>query len=136
MLRPPWTNYLGINKAEDEEVGKLLGASFSLSLTSGDIDSFLYDKISKKLDYWSTQKINPTGRAVVVNSMLLSTMLFFLSIWGGARTKGLKKPRVWSCTILQRELCKELEYVLVGYNAVNQEKNEDQPRKCHDLPDG
>lgn len=90
IFRPDWTNYLGVTWAEDEEVSKLLGAPFELSLTSGDVDKFLYDKISKKLLHWSTQKINPTGRVVVANTVLISAMFFFLSIWGGT-VNGVKK---------------------------------------------
>lgn len=90
LFRPPWTNLLGIKWADEEEVSKLLGAPFGLSLATEDVDKFLYDKIVTKLNYWGTQKINPTDRAEVVNSVLLSTLFFFLSIWGGSG-EGLKK---------------------------------------------
>lgn len=36
--------------------------------------------------------MNPTGRAIVANSVLLSTTFFFLSIWGGTN-KGVKKVK-------------------------------------------
>lgn len=51
LFRPTWTNHLGITWAEDDNVGKLLGAPFRLSLSTTDVDNFLYDKIAKKLDY-------------------------------------------------------------------------------------
>lgn len=89
LFRPAWTSHLGITWADDDEVGKLLGAPFGLS---GDVDTFLYEKIAKKLNHWSTKKINPTRRAVVVNSVLLSAMFFFISIWGGT-AKGVKKVK-------------------------------------------
>ena len=88
--RPSWTDMLGITWADEEGVSKLLGAPFGLSLTSKDVDSFLIDKLTKKLVHWSTTRINPTGRSVVANSVLLSSTFFFLSIWGGTK-KGVKK---------------------------------------------
>ena len=81
---------LGITWADKEGVSKLLGAPFSLSLATKDVDSFLFDKLTKKLIQWSTTKLNPTGRNVVANSVLLSSTFFFLSIWGGSR-KGVKR---------------------------------------------
>lgn len=71
-------------------MSKLLGAPFGLSLSTHDVDTFLYDKMEKKLNHWSSQKINPTGRAVIVNSVPLSTLFFFFSIWGG-KSGGIKK---------------------------------------------
>lgn len=41
MLRHEWTEYLGIVWADDDEVGKLLGAPFGLSLTTNDIKHIL-----------------------------------------------------------------------------------------------
>ena len=76
---PPWTNMLGISWA-DEGVSKLLGAPFGLALTTKDVDTFLLDKLTKKLIHWNTTKINPTRRSVVANSVLLSSTFFFLSI--------------------------------------------------------
>ena len=88
--RPPWTDMLGITWADEEGVSKLLGAPFGLSLATKDVDSFLLDKLLKKLVHWSTTKLNPTGRSIVANSVLLSSTFFFLFIWGGSR-KGVKK---------------------------------------------
>ena len=90
--RPPWTDMLGISQADEEGVSKLLGAPFGLSLTTKDVDVFLFDKLSKKLIHWSTTKINPIGRSIVANSVLLSSTFFFLSIWGGSK-KGVKKVK-------------------------------------------
>ena len=91
--RPPWTDMLSITWADEEGVSKLLGAPFGLSLATKDVDSFLLDKLSKKLVHWSTTKLNPTGESIVANSVLLSSTFFFLSIWGGSE-KGVKKNQV------------------------------------------
>lgn len=57
------------------------------------IDQFLIHKISKKLDYWSTMKLSLAGRGVIVNQVLLSTLWFFIGVWGGYG-KALRK--FWS----------------------------------------
>ena len=90
VARPPWTDMLGIISVDEEGVSKLLGAPFGLSLATKDVDSFLLDKLSKKLVHYNTTKLNPTGRSIVANSVLLSSTFFFLSIWGRSR-KGVKK---------------------------------------------
>ena len=81
---------LGITWVDEEGVNKLLGASFGLSLSTKDVDSFLFDKLTKKHIHWSTTKLNPRGHSVVANSVLLSSTFFFLFVWGGYR-KGVKK---------------------------------------------
>ena len=68
--------------ARGNEVSKLLGTPFGMSLSSGDVDKFLLDRVSKKLEYWCKLKHNVMGRAVIVNSVLLSSTIFFVSIWG------------------------------------------------------
>ena len=84
---------LGITWANEEGVSKLLDAPFDLSLATKDVGSFLFDKLSKKLVHWSATKINPTGRSIVANNVLLSSTFFFLSIWGGSK-KGVKKSNL------------------------------------------
>ena len=86
--RLEWRDHLGIAWADNDNVSKLLGAPFGLSLSLANVDDFLYEKLAKKLTYWSSTKINPTGRGVVANIVLLSTMFLFLSIWGGTK-KGI-----------------------------------------------
>jgi hypothetical protein len=49
--RPWWTEALGINWAANEDVSKLLGTAFGLSISSGNVDSFLLDRINKALGY-------------------------------------------------------------------------------------
>ena len=56
VVRPPWTNMLGITWTDEEGVSKLLGAPFGLSLATKDVDSFLFDKLTKKLVHWRTMK--------------------------------------------------------------------------------
>jgi hypothetical protein len=89
-FRPQWTDLLGITWAEEDDVSKLLGAPFGLSLTAGEVDDFLYERIRKKLTHWSVTQLNPTGRAVIVNSVLLGACFYFFSIWGGTK-KGIAR---------------------------------------------
>ena len=60
-----------------------MGTPFELNLNTLDIDQFLYQKISKKLDYWSNMKLALAGRVVICNQMLLSRLWFFFTVWGG-----------------------------------------------------
>jgi hypothetical protein len=48
-----------------------------------DVDSFLLAKIDKKLDYWTTIRLNSAKRAMIANNVLISSLLYFLGIWGG-----------------------------------------------------
>ena len=56
-----------------------------------------------KLKFWSAQHLSLASRVVIVNSVLLSTLWFFVSIWGGSLTV-LRKIRstlanyLWSGT--------------------------------------
>jgi hypothetical protein len=83
---------LGVIWADPHSVSKLLGTPFGLSLLSADVNTFLFDRISKKLSYWVTVHINPIGRGVIVNSVLNSSTFFFLSVWGG-NSRGVKKVK-------------------------------------------
>lgn len=49
--RPPWTNQLNIKWAAAGNIRKLLGSVFGLSLSSGDVDEFLIERIQKKLNF-------------------------------------------------------------------------------------
>ena len=66
--------------ARSEEVSKLLGTPFGMSLASSNVDKFLLDMINKKLGFWCKLKHNAMGRAIIVNSVLLSSTIFFVSI--------------------------------------------------------
>jgi hypothetical protein len=88
--RPWWTDALSITWADNNEVSKLLGTTFGLSINSKDADSFLLEMINKALGYWCSTKINSTGRGTVVNGVFLSSTYFFTPIWGGTQ-KGVTK---------------------------------------------
>lgn len=64
-----------------------------------DIDEFLITKVTRKLRYWSSTHLSLAARAVVVNSVLLSTLWYFLSIWGGSKDI-LSKIRSKLCNYL------------------------------------
>jgi hypothetical protein len=49
------------------------------------VDEFLLNHIDKSFKHWTTTKINYMGRGMVVNNILLSSLLYFLSIWGGTQ---------------------------------------------------
>ena len=51
VIHPGWTDLLGVVWARGDEVSKLLGTPFGMSITSGDVDKFLLDRVTKKLDY-------------------------------------------------------------------------------------
>jgi hypothetical protein len=85
--RPAWTQAFQWQWADNHDISKLLGAPFGMELTTEDADTFLMNKIDKKLDYWTTVRLNSAGRVVISNSVLISTMLYFLGIWGGVRRR-------------------------------------------------
>lgn len=64
-----------------------------MQLTTKDVDTFIHERVDKRLTYWSNTKINSTGRGIVVNHILLSSTYYFASIWGGTK-KGLYKIRM------------------------------------------
>ena len=68
--------------AKEGDLSKLLGTLFGLNLNTPDIDQFLYAKIFKKLDYWSTMKLSLAGIVVICNHVFLSTLLFFNMVGG------------------------------------------------------
>lgn len=80
-------------------LSKLLGTHFGLNLKTCDVDEFLINKTSKKLDYWSTLKLSLAGKVVIIIQVLLSTLWFFISIWCGTN-KTLGKI----CSILRNYL--------------------------------
>lgn len=47
ICRPTWIDHLGIRWAEEEKVGKLLGAPFGLALSTRNVGTFLQEKINK-----------------------------------------------------------------------------------------
>ena len=87
--------------AEEGDLSKLLGTSFGLNLNTKDVDQFPYNKMTKKLEYWSNMKLSLAGRIVICNQVLLSTFWFFITVWGSLKKK-LRKIRgairnyIWS----------------------------------------
>jgi hypothetical protein len=63
----------------------LLGIPFGINLHTQDVDDFLYTKIQKKLEYWASVHLSLSGRAVIANSVLLSTLYYFITIWGSSK---------------------------------------------------
>ena len=72
---------------EEDNVSKLLGAIFGLSLSTANVDNFLHAPLVKKLTHWSSTRINPTGREMVPNNVILSSLFFYLFIWGGTKKR-------------------------------------------------
>jgi hypothetical protein len=58
----------------------LLRSPFGLTLSSSDVNQFLADKVDKKLLYWTSQRLNAAGREVIANSVLISSMLYFVAL--------------------------------------------------------
>ena len=72
--KPVWLQGYDWQWAEEGDLSKLLGTPFGLKLNTPDIDQFLYNKISKILDYWSCRKLSLAGIIVICNQVLLSTL--------------------------------------------------------------
>ena len=78
--------------AEEGNLSKLLGTPFGLILDIKDIDQFFYNKIAKKLVYYGSMKLSLAGKIVICNQVLLSTLWFFITVWG-VSNKVLRKIR-------------------------------------------
>jgi hypothetical protein len=81
---PTWLQVFGCQVAVENHLSKLLGTPFGISLATQDIDGFLHQKILKKFTYWRKQFLSLPGRRVIINSILLSTLWFFIQIWTGS----------------------------------------------------
>jgi hypothetical protein len=103
LIPPRWLQSFGCQIAQTQDLSKLLGTPFGISLETNDVDAFLQQKITKKLNYWNSQFLSLTARRVIVNSILLSTLWFFIHIWAGSNSI-IKKIRaslrdyLWSGT--------------------------------------
>lgn len=73
---------------EGSKVSKLLGAPFGMDITTEDTNGFLMAKIEKRLMYWITMRLNSARQEVITNNVLVSSLLYILAIWGGARLMG------------------------------------------------
>jgi hypothetical protein len=81
---PPWLAIFDFPWAIEHSLSKLLGTPFGLNLVIEDVDNFLLGKITKKIDYWVNVHLSLAAKAIIVNSILLSTLWYFISIWRGS----------------------------------------------------
>jgi hypothetical protein len=58
--------------------------ALELTLEVKDVDGFLIDRIQKKIKIWSTIHLPIAGRATIVNSVLSSSLCYFIAIWGSS----------------------------------------------------
>jgi hypothetical protein len=80
-LDPPlWLGIFGYQVAVDRHLTKLPKTPFGISLEVADIDEFLFQKIKKKLRYWTTLFLSLPARAIVANSIPLLTLWYFIHI--------------------------------------------------------
>ena len=65
--RPPlhWLDTFGCQVAGDRHLSKLLGMPFGIAQDVADVDEFLYQKIEKKLQYWSTLYVSLPTRTTL-----------------------------------------------------------------------
>lgn len=100
--KPGWIDLLGVTWENKDNISRLPGTMFGLNLQSTDVDTFQQKCVNKRLHYWSTAKLNNAGRAVIMNSVLLSCIIVFVLNWEGIQ-KGIKKIKAtlknyhWSC---------------------------------------
>ena len=84
--KPDWLLGYNWKWAEEDELSKLLGTPFGLNLNTRNVDQFLYNKIAKKLEYWSGMRLSLAGRIVICNQVLLSTLwIFYHGLGGGVK---------------------------------------------------
>jgi len=121
VAQPPWTNLFQMIWVTEGKVSKLLGTPFGMGISSLSGDEFLIERVLQKLQHWCTMQINSTRRSVIVNYVLLASILFFASIWGGTLV-GIKKVTfvtmnfIWSGSMHKArtkvswlQCCQELE---------------------------
>ena len=99
--KPEWLAGYNWRWAEEGDLSKLLGTPFGLNLNVSDVDHFVYSIVFRKLAYWSTMKLSLAGRALICNHVLLSTLWFFISVWGGSnkilnKIRGVIRNYLWS----------------------------------------
>lgn len=103
-------------------MSKLLSIPFGLDLDKSNVDQFLYNKISKKLDYQSTMKLSLAGR-VVINlqpSVIVHTLVLHHNMGGSNKILGKVRDAIcnylWSrkeqftCMRVSWKECYEIDY--------------------------
>lgn len=76
-----WLGLYNWTWAEENDMSQFLGTPFGLNLKMEDMDSFFTNKISKKLDYWSTMKHSLASMSMIVNQVFFSTIWFLIIVW-------------------------------------------------------
>lgn len=83
---PTLTAYLVAGPAMPLDAGEISVKAardpFGLNPSVSDVDAFHFQKVSKKFDFWQSVQHSLTGRAIIVNSELLSTLWYIVAIWG------------------------------------------------------
>jgi hypothetical protein len=98
---PIWLQVTRCQWAIEHRLSKLLGTPFGIELSTQDIDDFLYNKIRRKLTYWTTIHLSLVGRVLIVNTVLLSSLWYFIMIWVGSlaivrKIRGTLRDFMWS----------------------------------------
>jgi hypothetical protein len=78
--QPTWTYQFAFQWVSKDNVSKLLGTPFGITLATEAVNQFLLDRTDKKLQHWTAQKLNSTGRSVIYNDILTSATMYFLAI--------------------------------------------------------
>jgi len=100
---PHWLSQINCQWAMEHQLSKLLGSPFGINLHTTDVDEFLAGKVKKKLAYWTSIHLSLAGHAIIVNSILLSTLWYFIAIWGGSlaiirKLRASMRDFLWSGT--------------------------------------
>lgn len=90
---PNWTNDFKLPRASPNSIFTLLGIPFVLVMNFANLDDLLNNKIQCKLKCWSSTKLSTIGKVVVVNSIMLSMLWYFVNIWVGTK-KRINKVRM------------------------------------------
>ena len=80
-IKPDWLDSLGWQWTQDGELAEFFGALFDLHLEMCDVDAFLFQKVRKKLIYWSSRFLFLSARAIIANMILLSMLWYFIFLW-------------------------------------------------------
>jgi hypothetical protein len=80
---PAWLDALGCLWIVDRYLSKMLGTPFGIRVNTSDIDAFMFQKIQQKLTYWSLVHLLLAICRIVIKSILLSMLWFFVCVWGG-----------------------------------------------------
>jgi hypothetical protein len=90
-----------------------------------DVDEFLFTRIDKKLVYLSSFRLNAVDRAIIANSVLISSMMYFLVLWGGTKAGvGWQEPPVRFKISYGQDLLHKPGPVSLGKPAIFSEKME------------